>query len=90
MQFTAVTLFALVAAVVANPIGRLPFMGSSSTGDIFEQDRFTDRFFLIAPRQQAAEANEVTVEAPAMTDSNGNIVPFDAETVAQPNLAAGL
>ncbi|TQV97090.1 hypothetical protein V2A60_000271 [Cordyceps javanica] len=63
MQFTAVTLFALIAAVVANPI---------------------------APRQQAGEANEVTVETPAMTDANGNIIPFDADTVSQPNLAAGL
>ncbi|ATY59563.1 hypothetical protein CCM_06119 [Cordyceps militaris CM01] len=63
MQFTLITLFALVAAVVANPL---------------------------VPRQKASEANEVTVESPSMTDANGNIIPFDADTVSQPNLAAGL
>ncbi|OAA73329.1 hypothetical protein ISF_00230 [Cordyceps fumosorosea ARSEF 2679] len=43
----------------------------------------------VAPRQ-ADEGNQVTVETPAMTDANGNIVPFDAATVSQPNLDAGL
>ncbi|KAK8141829.1 hypothetical protein G3M48_009831 [Beauveria asiatica] len=59
MQFTAITLFALVAAVVANPI---------------------------APRQ-ATDENSVTVETPAMTDGNGNIVPFNADTVSLPDAA---
>ncbi|KAM3430643.1 hypothetical protein NHJ13734_007663 [Beauveria thailandica] len=59
MQFTAITLFALVAAVVANPI---------------------------APRQEADE-NSVTVETPAMTDGNGNIVPFNADAVSLPGAA---
>ncbi|OAR02184.1 hypothetical protein LLEC1_04892 [Akanthomyces lecanii] len=63
MQFTAITLFALVAAVMANPL---------------------------VPRQEAEESDQVTVETPAMTDSNGNIIPFDSNTVDQPNLAAGL
>ncbi|KAK3179640.1 hypothetical protein K4F52_008971 [Lecanicillium sp. MT-2017a] len=33
---------------------------------------------------------QVLVEAPAMTDREGNVIPFDADTVNQPNLEAGL
>ncbi|KAM3520353.1 hypothetical protein MY4038_009451 [Beauveria bassiana] len=62
MHFTAITLFALVAAAMANPL---------------------------VPRQ-AADENSVTVETPAMTDGKGNIVPFNADSVSQPNLSAGL
>lgn len=33
---------------------------------------------------------QVLVEAPAMTDKDGNIIPFDSEGVTQPNRDAGL
>jgi len=90
MKFTIAAVLALVSVAAAYSPSERPQGLSSLSNTHLTELTLTLPSSTGFVKRQATGQNAVDVGAPAMTDRNGNVIPFRADAVYQDALAKGI